>query len=94
MGLFTKVIDPYNTMGAAQQARAERDSARKAKRAEKSRVESVARQYGLTLEAAKEMAAALDDIETYGGGGRRGLRAADFIYEVQNNPKNRKDWYR
>lgn len=82
-----KVVDPYNTMGAAQQQC-------DAKRAEAGRVKAVARRWGLTLEAAAEFAPAVDEAETYGVYSRRGARASDFCDDILNDPKNRKDWYR
>lgn len=94
MGVFTRIVDPYNTMGAAQQQRTERSSARKASRSEKGRVEAVARKWGLTLEAAAEFTPAIDDAETYGVHTRRGSRASDFCQDILDDPKNRKDWYR
>jgi hypothetical protein len=93
MALFTKIVDPYNTMGAVKRERADRDSARQAKRAGAARVKAVARKYGLTLEAAAEFIPAADDAMTYGVSSRRGGRAAEFCHDILNDRRNRKDWY-
>ena len=83
-----KIIDPYNTMGAARDFRAVND-----RQAAKRNVERIARKWGLTLEAAAEFAPAMDDAETRGVYTRRGSRASDFCDDILNDPKNRKDWY-
>jgi hypothetical protein len=93
MAFFTKIVDPYNTMGTAKQERADRDSARQAKRAGAADVKKIARKYGLTLEAAAEIAPALEDLETFGIWSREGRRARNFCDDIYGKPKNRKDWY-
>lgn len=91
MGLFSgrvTIVDPYNTMGAAQPSR---PAKRYVTCMAEMPAQAVARQHGLTLAAVPRFAALYDEADAYTHGPRSDC-AHEALEDFLADKKNRKRW--
>jgi hypothetical protein len=97
MGLFRKIIDPYNTMGG-QPARQPRKAAPRLPASVDDGglsgvpLEDVARAHHLTLEAAARFRDAWNEASRHGSRTARGGRAMDDLADIDADASNWQHW--